>query len=84
MAHTKTGGTTKGSRQPQPKHLGVKRYGGTTVTAGTILVRQRGSTFRPGQGVGMGRDCTLFALTQGIVKFYVRRGNQFVSVVTTS
>ena len=84
MAHTKTGGTTKGSRQPNPKNLGIKRYGGNAVKIGTIIVRQRGSRVRPGIGVGMGRDCTLFALTVGVVKFYERRGHQFVSVVTSA
>jgi large subunit ribosomal protein L27 len=84
MAHTKTSATTKGSRQPKPKHLGVKAYSGTSVKAGSILVRQHGSTFYPGLGVGMGKDFTLFALTNGRVKFYGRDGKHFISVVASS
>jgi large subunit ribosomal protein L27 len=84
MAHTKTSATTKGSRQPRPKHLGVKKYGGNVVSAGTILVRQRGTKFHPGNGVGMGRDFTLFATIAGKVKFYGRRGKSFISVLATS
>lgn len=81
MAKTKTGRTTKGSRQPQPKHLGIKVYGGKFVKAGAIIVRQRGTKFHPGDGVGIGRDYTLFARAPGVVKFYERYRKQFVSVV---
>lgn len=84
MAHTKTSATTKGSRQPLPKHLGIKKSGGSPVTVGTILVRQHGTRFHPGQGVGMGKDFTLFATVDGKVKFYGRVGKKFISVLTTS
>lgn len=84
MAHTKTSATTKGSRQPNPKHLGVKTYGGTKVAPGAILVRQHGNRFHPGNGVGQGRDFTLFALIGGAVKFYGRRGKQYISVLASA
>ena len=69
MAHKKGGGSTRYGRDSQPKQLGVKRYAGQKVTAGTILVRQRGTRIHPGDNVGVGRDYTLFALIDGIVKF---------------
>ncbi len=69
MAHKKGGGRTKNGRDSQSKRLGVKRYAGDTVNAGTILVRQRGTRIYPGNNVGLGRDYTLFALVDGIVKF---------------
>ena len=69
MAHKKGGGRTKNGRDSQSKRLGVKRYAGDTVTAGTILVRQRGTPIRPGTNVGLGRDHTLFALISGVVKY---------------
>ncbi len=69
MAHKKGGGRTKNGRDSQSKRLGVKRYAGDTVNAGTILVRQRGTPIRPGNNVGLGRDHTLFALISGIVKY---------------
>ena len=69
MAHKKGGGRTKNGRDSQGKRLGVKRYAGQNVNAGTILVRQRGTRIRPGSNVGVGRDYTLFALIDGIVKF---------------
>ena len=69
MAHKKGGGSTKLGRDSQSKRLGVKRYAGQQVHAGTILVRQRGTRIRPGDNVGVGRDHTLFALIDGIVKF---------------
>ena len=69
MAHKKGGGRTKNGRDSQGKRLGVKRYAGQAVNAGTILVRQRGTRIRPGNNVGVGRDYTLFALIDGIVKF---------------
>ena len=84
MAHTKTSATTKGSRQPQPKHLGVKTYGGTKVKPGAIIVRQHGSKFHPGIGVGQGKDFTLFALVEGAIKFYGRRGKKYISVVASA
>ena len=69
MAHKKGGGSSRNGRDSNSKRLGVKRYGGHLVTAGTILVRQRGTRIRPGRNVGMGRDHTLFALVDGHVKF---------------
>ncbi len=69
MAHKKGGGRSKNGRDSQSKRLGVKRYAGDTVTAGTILVRQRGTPIRPGTNVGLGRDHTLFALISGVVKY---------------
>lgn len=69
MAHKKGGGSTRCGRDSQPKRLGVKRYAGEQVHAGTILVRQRGTRILPGSNVGIGRDYTLFALTDGYVKY---------------
>ena len=84
MAKTKTAKTTKGSRKSQPKYLGLKKYAGETVTNGTILIRQRGTRYHPGKGVGQGRDFTLYALLDGTVTFYGRSGKTFVSVVKPS
>ena len=84
MAHTKSGKTTKGSRDARPKYLGIKHHGGEKVTAGSIIVRQRGSKFHPGEGVSLGRDYTLFATIDGVVVYYGRRGKQFVSVTQSS
>ena len=72
MAHKKAGGSSRNGRDSQAKRLGVKRYGGQIVTAGSILVRQRGTKFHPGENVGIGRDHTLFAKITGKVKFNVR------------
>ncbi|GBD07596.1 50S ribosomal protein L27 [bacterium HR21] len=69
MAHKKAGGSTRNGRDSNPKYLGVKRFGGQLVRAGNILVRQRGTKFYPGRNVGMGRDYTLYALTDGVVVF---------------
>ena len=69
MAHKKGGGRTKNGRDSQGKRLGVKRYAGQNVNAGTILVRQRGTRIYPGNNVGVGRDYTLYALINGVVKF---------------
>lgn len=69
MAHKKGGGSTRYGRDSQAKRLGVKRYSGQTVRAGTILVRQRGTRISPGNNVGVGKDYTLFALIDGVVKF---------------
>ncbi|MAG14766.1 MAG: 50S ribosomal protein L27 [Dehalococcoidales bacterium] len=69
MAHKKGGGSSRNGRDSQPKMLGVKRYAGQIVNAGTILVRQRGTRIYPGNNVGVGRDYTLFALINGTVKF---------------
>ena len=81
MAHKKGGGSSRNGRDSQSKRLGVKKFGGEQVRTGNILVRQRGTRFEPGINVGMGRDFTLFAMTDGYVKFeYVRRGKQRISV----
>ncbi len=72
MAQKKGGGSTRNGRDSQPKMLGVKAYGGQQVSAGSIIVRQRGTQFHPGRNVGMGRDHTLFALVDGQVSFEVR------------
>ncbi len=69
MAHTKGQGSTKNGRDSNAQHLGVKAYGGQFVTAGSIIIRQRGTRFKPGLNVGLGRDDTLFALRDGIVTF---------------
>ena len=69
MAHKKAGGTSRCGRDSKSKRLGVKRYAGQRVNAGTILVRQRGTRIHPGNNVGVGRDFTIFALIDGIVKF---------------
>lgn len=69
MAHKKAGGSTKNGRTSNPKYLGIKRFGGQLVTAGSILVRQRGTKFHPGTNVGRGGDDTLFAKVTGLVKF---------------
>lgn len=69
MAHKKAAGSTRNGRDSNPKMLGVKVFGGQDVVAGNIIVRQRGTEFHAGEGVGMGRDHTLFALTDGVVKF---------------
>ena len=69
MAHKKGAGSTKNGRDSQSKRLGVKVYGGSTIKAGSIIVRQRGLVFKPGQNVGCGKDFTLFALIDGVVTF---------------
>ena len=76
MAHKKGGGTSRLGRDSQSKRLGVKRYAGQEVKAGTILVRQRGTRIHPGSNVGVGRDYTLFALIDGIVKFEPTSNNR--------
>lgn len=82
MASKKGVGSTKNGRDSESKRLGVKRYGGQTVLAGNILIRQRGTQFHPGINVGMGKDHTLFALTDGKVAFKRGRLNrQYVSIV---
>ena len=72
MAHKKAGGSTRNGRDSESKRLGVKRYGGEEVVAGNIIVRQRGTHFHPGSNVGCGRDHTLFAKADGVVKFVTR------------
>ena len=83
MAHKKGQGSTRNGRDSNPQHLGVKRYGGQSVTGGTIIVRQRGTKFHPGHNVGRGKDDTLFAMADGVVKFQNRgRHGKFVHVLT--
>ena len=84
MAHKKGASSSRNGRDSNAQRLGVKRYGGQTVNAGEILVRQRGTKFHPGLNVGRGRDDTLFALTAGAVEFGIRRGRKTVSVVVGS
>jgi large subunit ribosomal protein L27 len=74
MAHKKGAGSSRNGRDSQSKRLGVKRYGGEFVIPGNIIVRQRGTKFHPGEGVGIGRDHTLFAVTEGYVVFERMRG----------
>ena len=83
MAHKKAAGSTRNGRDSESKRLGVKRFGGESVLAGSIIVRQRGTKFHAGDNVGIGRDHTLFALTDGKVEFAVKGPNnrKFVSIV---
>ncbi len=81
FAHHKGGSSTKNGRDSNPKYLGVKRFDGQIVRAGNIIVRQRGTRIYPGKNVGMGSDYTLFALTDGVVKFSKRRGRKYVDVL---
>ena len=80
MAHKKGGGTTKNGRDSESKRLGVKAFGGQQVTAGTVIVRQRGTRIHPGSGVGKGSDDTLFALADGQVKYHSSGGRKFASI----
>lgn len=84
MAHKKAGGSTRNGRDSESKRLGVKRFGGQVVQAGSIIVRQRGTRFHAGDGVGIGKDHTLFAKVDGAVKFEVKgpKSRKFVSVVS--
>jgi large subunit ribosomal protein L27 len=83
MAHKKAGGSTRNGRDSNANRLGVKRFGGETVTSGSIIVRQRGTRFHPGTNVGCGKDHTLFATTDGQVIFEVKgpKKRKFVSIV---
>ncbi|MBI2703845.1 MAG: 50S ribosomal protein L27 [Actinobacteria bacterium] len=81
MSKTKGGGSTRNGRDSQSKRLGVKRYDGQAVHAGTIIVRQRGTRIHPGENVGRGGDDTLFALVEGTVKFGQRRGRKLVDIL---
>ena len=81
MAHKKGASSSRKGRDSGPQYLGVKKFGGEAVVAGNIIVRQRGSKFHPGHGVGMGKDHTLFALQDGTVQFGVRRDRKIVDVV---
>ena len=82
MSHKKAGGSTRNGRDSHSQRLGVKRFGGESVSAGNIIVRQRGSAFHPGENVGMGKDYTIFALTDGIVQFrYFKKDRQCIDVL---
>jgi large subunit ribosomal protein L27 len=81
MSKTKGGGSTRNGRDSAAQRLGVKAFGGTTVHAGAILVRQRGTKFHPGLNVGRGGDDTLFALAEGTVRFTSRKGRKLIDVV---
>jgi len=81
MAHKKGAGSTKNGRDSNAKRLGVKRFGGEKVRAGNILIRQRGTKFRPGSNVGCGKDFTLFALVDGIVRFDYDNGKQRINII---
>ena len=80
MAHTKAGGATRQKSNRRGKHLGVKIFGGQQASIGNILVRQKGSVFHAGENVKSGRDFTLFALKDGIVKFITRQGKKLVTI----
>jgi len=80
MAHTKAGGSTRQKGNRKGQRLGVKIYGGNKVIPGNILVRQKGSRFLPGDGVRMGRDFTLYSVSTGLLKYFIRRGRQYLSV----
>lgn len=83
MAHKKGGGTTRNGRDSHSKRLGVKVYGGQSINAGGIIIRQRGTPVHPGENVGMGKDHTLFALVDGKVKFVVKgeKNRQYATVI---
>jgi large subunit ribosomal protein L27 len=84
MASKKAGGSTKNGRDSNPKMLGVKMYGGQQVIPGNIIVRQRGTKFHAGRGVGMGRDHTLYAIAEGVVEFQHHRGGKTEVAVVAS
>ncbi|CAG6393172.1 50S ribosomal protein L27 [Streptomyces cocklensis] len=81
MAHKKGASSTRNGRDSNAQRLGVKRFGGQAVNAGEIIVRQRGTHFHPGSGVGIGKDDTLFALSAGSVEFGTKRGRRVVNIV---
>jgi large subunit ribosomal protein L27 len=83
MAHKKGVGSSRNGRDSNPQMLGVKRFGGQWVTGGSILVRQRGTRFKPGSNVGLGSDDTLFAKVDGVVKFGRRGDSRYISILTT-
>jgi large subunit ribosomal protein L27 len=80
MAHKKGGGSSRNGRDSEAKRLGVKVFGGQEVTAGSIIVRQRGTRIHPGRGVGKGGDDTLFATVDGTLRFHESRGRRFATV----
>lgn len=85
MAHKKAGGSSRNGRDSESKRLGVKKFGGEKVVAGNIIIRQRGTQYHPGNGVGCGRDYTIFAVIDGVVQFSKKAGNKnVVSVVAAA
>ncbi len=80
MAHKKGVGSTRNGRDSESKRLGVKKYSGQAVSAGNIIIRQRGTKYKPGENVGLGKDYTIYSLIDGVVKFSVRRGRSVVNV----
>ena len=84
MAHKKGASSTRNGRDSNPQYLGVKRYGGQSVNAGEILVRQRGTHFHPGLNLGRGGDDTLFALAAGTVEFGTRKGRKVVNILAAA
>jgi large subunit ribosomal protein L27 len=82
MAHKKGVGSSRNGRDSNPQMLGVKRFGGQFVTGGSILVRQRGTRFKPGSNVGLGSDDTLYAKIDGVVRFERRGGSRYISILT--
>ena len=85
MAHKKAGGSSRNGRDSRGQRLGVKKFGGEQVVAGNIIIRQRGTTYHPGTGVGLGKDYTIFAVTDGVVKFSKKAGDKnVVSVVAAA
>jgi large subunit ribosomal protein L27 len=86
MAHKKAGGSTRNGRDSHAKRLGIKKFGGEFVQSGSIIARQRGTKFRPGSNVGCGRDHTIFATSEGIVKFDIKgpKHHKYISVIISS
>ena len=76
MAHKKSGGSSRNGRDSEGRRLGVKKFGGEHVLAGNIIIRQRGTKWRPGRNVGLGRDHTIFALIEGIVRYQTKAGDR--------
>ncbi|ADP70477.1 ribosomal protein L27 [Rhodomicrobium vannielii ATCC 17100] len=82
MAHKKAGGSSRNGRDSEGRRLGVKKFGGEKVISGNIILRQRGTEWHPGNGVGLGKDHTIFAIREGVVEFKAKRnGRTFVSVI---
>ncbi len=81
MAHKKSGGSAKNGRDSKSKRLGIKRFSGQRIKAGSIIVRQRGTKFKPGKNVGLGSDYTIFALKDGVVSFRHSAGRVFVDIM---
>lgn len=81
MAHTKSAGSVKGNKDSISKRRGVKAYGGEKVVSGNIIVRQKGTNFHPGNGVMMGKDYTIFAVTSGLVHFKEQKGKKVIEVI---